>query len=410
MTIPVYRLFVLLLLGAYTPATLADAIPTSAGFGLDTVAPEGRWAARLELRENGYSTHFDNEGKRIAIRDVFDRVELDANTLPALALMGAGATLGATRFDMRVDNKFAMLTIGYGITPDLTAGAIIPYARSHTRVQFSVEGGNMGFNPAYNPAQPMDPGNLPFAPVGGAVAPMGTAGVQRLLTDPAFGYAYKPLRDSITEGLGDPTFGGLWRFHKTARDSAIFGLGVRLGLAKKDDPDDLLDVPPGDGNTDIRTRLEYFRDLGAGFDLRLLGEYYVQTADHIRMRVPQPGQLLAPASSTEKLERNLGNYREFDMELGYQWSDWRLSGTYHRYQESSDHYRSSRGTDTHALEANTYTVANQWRLALGWSGINAWREGRLPLPLIFKLEMQDTHSGRNFVGVRDLYLQITSFF
>ena len=40
----------------------------------------------------------------------------------------------------------------------------------------------------------------------------------------------------------------------------------------------------------------------------------------------------------------------------------------------------------------------------------AAQAGRLPLPLIVKLEMQDTYGGRNFPKVRDVYLQVTSFF
>lgn len=391
-------------------AARAETIPFASGFGLDTMAPAGHWAARLETRRNRYDSRFDDGGRKRDISSPFDGVRLDGTVFPVLGLFGAGASLGTTQLDTHVENSFALLTVGYGVTEDLTVGAIIPYARSHTYARFKVNGGNIGFNPAYDPALPTGPGNLPFAPAGGAVAPMGTDGVQQLLTNPAFGYAYEPLRDTVSSGLGDPTFGFLWRFHKTARESLILGLGMRFGMAKDDDPDNLLDVPPGDGNTDIRARLEYFRDLGAGFDLRLLAESYTQLADQVKMRVPQPGQLLASANSTETLERNLGNYREFDVELGYRWQDWRLSGTYHRYEESSDHYRSRRGTDTRALEQNTYTEANQWRIALGWSGVAAWQAGKLPLPLIFKLEMQDTQSGRNFVDVRDLYLQITTMF
>ncbi len=400
-----------LLLGLAAPLhASAEAIPFASGFGLDTMAPAGHWAARLETRINRYDSRFDDTGRKQDMSAPFDAVQLDRTIFPVLGLFGGGASLGTTRFDTHVENSFALLTVGYGVTEDLTVGAIIPYARSHTYARFKVNGGNIGFNPAYDPSQPAGPGNLPFVPTGGPVTPMGTAGVQRLLTDPAFGYGYEPLRDTVSSGLGDPTIGFLWRFHKSARESLILGLGARLGLAKEDDPDNLLDVPPGDGSNDIRARLEYFRDLGAGFDLRLLAENYTQLADKVKMRVPQPGQLLATADSTETLERNLGNYREFDVELGYRWQDWRISGTYHRYEENTDHYRSRRGTDTRALEQNTYTEANQWRIALGWSGIAAWQAGKLPLPLILKLEMQDTQSGRNFVDVRDLYLQITTMF
>ncbi|TPW11892.1 MAG: hypothetical protein FD130_1886, partial [Halothiobacillaceae bacterium] len=123
------------------------------------------------------------------------------------------------------------------------------------------------------------------------------AGVKQLITDPVFGYAYAPVEDSETTGLSDSTAGVLWRFHKDRQSSAQLGAGVRFGIAKGDNPDSLVDVPVGDGTTDIRLRLEYFRALAYAFDLRLLAENFTQLADHVEMRIPQPGQLLATADS-----------------------------------------------------------------------------------------------------------------
>lgn len=300
--------------------------------------------------------------------------------------------------------------MGYGITDNITAGFILPWTQTRSKVRFAVNGGNVGFNPRFNPALPVDAGNYPFAPVGGGVAPLGTAGVQALLSNPAFGYGYQPISGSTTSGLSDPTVGALWRFHRSEKDSAVLGLGARFGIAEEDDPDNLTDVPIDSGTTTLRARLEYFRDLGAGFDLRLLAEYKMQLADTVTMRVPAPGALLAPASSKEKLRRDLGDYEEYDIELGYSWSDWRASATWHRYHEPADQYTSRLGTNTAALEANTEILADQARLGLSWSGVKAWQAGKVPLPLIVKLEMQDTFDGRNFVKVRDFYLRITSFF
>ncbi len=98
------------------------------------------------------------------------------------------------------------------------------------------------------------------------------------------------------------------------------------------------------------------------------------------------------------------------MELGRSWGDWRGSLTWHRYDKLSDRYTSDLGTDTSALQANTRVYANQWRAALSWSGIKAWRQGHVPLPLIVRLEIQRTYEGRNFMNVRDIYLRVTTFF
>ncbi|MEW5770987.1 MAG: transporter [Pseudomonadota bacterium] len=337
-------------------------LPAASNHGLDAMAPHGRWAARLTLLRNSYDQRYD---------DARERVDLDAG-YDGLDLATIGLA-GQLNLDTDVVTEYAELMLGYGVTPDLTVGAIIPYARTTRHARFSVDGG------------------------------IGTAGLQAVLTG-ALGY--KPLGTSTTSGLGDPTLGALWRFHKSARDSAVLGLGVRFGVADPDDPDDLMDVPPGDGSTDLRARIEYFRDLGRGFDLRLLAEYQPQFADTVVMR---PGNPLTTATK-ERLERDLGDYWEFDVELGKSFGDWRVAGTWHRYQEGPDRYTSSLGTDTSFLSANTDTLADQLRLSLTWSGIRAWLAGRLPMPLIVKLEVQDAVAGRNFVDVRDVYLRVTSFF
>ncbi|MDP8568521.1 transporter [Methylophilus aquaticus] len=391
-------------------AHATDSLPTASYFGLDTMAPDSSWAIRLEQRSNQYDARYDDNGHRIALGDSFNAVNLDAGIFPALSLLGAGASLGNTRFKTKTSNQISTLTIGYGLTPDLTIGAIIPYAFSYTKATFAVDGGNVGFNPGFDASQAIGAGNFPFAPAGGGIAPMSTAGVQDILTNPAFGYQYKAIKDNRTEGFSDPTLGVLWRALKSPGESLIIGLGLRLGVARKDDPDDLLDTPLGDGSNDVRSRFEYFRDLGGNVDLRLLADYNWQTSDKARMRVPGQGQLLALASSKQTLHRDLGDYYEADIELGYRWSNWRFAGTWHRYEKKADAYHSSLGTNTDSLETNTYTRADQYRISAAWSGIQAWQQGKLPLPLIVKLEIQDTFAGRNFVDVQDIYLQVMTLF
>ena len=320
---------------------------------LDGMAPAGHWAARLTLLRNGYDQRYDDQKKR---------VDLDADANLSLAALGAS-------LDTEVTTEFAELLLGYGVSENLTVGVIIPWARTTSRLKLT------------------------------EAVPGTVAGVVNGL-----GYN-KPLETHAVSGFSDPTLGALWRFHQREHDSAVAGFGLRLGVAKDDDPDDPADIPPGDGSTDLRFRLEYFRDLGSGWDLRLLGEHQVQLPDEVVMR---PGGAFSPAK--EKLKRNLGDYQEFDIELGKAWGDWRVSGTWHRYQEEPDRYTSKIGSDTSALSANTDTLADQFRFGVTWSGVRAWRSGKLFMPLIIKLEMQDAFRGRNFVDVRDVYLRVTGLF
>lgn len=351
------------LLGFSITSALAEPIPAATGFGLDGMAPGGHWAARLTVLRNGYDQRFDNRGRRVDLDRDYDGLDL-ARLNPGLS--------GTLRLDTRAVTEYTELMLGYGVTDDLTFGVIIPYTRTTTHVRFGVDGG------------------------------IGTAGMQALLA----GLGYRTPRTVSVAGFADPTVGALWRFHKSPVDSAILGFGVRFGIARADDPNNLFDIPPGDGSTDLRSRLEYFRDLGQGFDLHLLAEYQVQLPDHVRAR---PGNPLTSAT-VERLRRNLGDYWESDVEIGKRFGNWRLAATWHRYQEKPDRYRSPTGADTSALSAHTDTRADQLRLALSWSGIEAWQGGHLPMPLVVKLEVQDAVRGQNFVAVRDVYLRLTSAF
>ncbi|MDD4911753.1 MAG: hypothetical protein PHP57_05610 [Sideroxydans sp.] len=389
----------------------ADSLPPSSGHGIDAMAPLGHWAARVELRTNGYNKWFDSNGKEQKFNAEFDGLNFNGNVFPALAALGPNASLGTSSLNSKASLDALQVVLGYGLQEDLTLGFFIPYVISRSQIDFSVVGGNTGFNPAFNPNAPIGASNFPFAPVGGgATAPVGTAGLKQLITNPIFGYGYAPIENSQTSGISDPTAGVLWRYFKDERSSAILGVGMRFGIAKGDNPDSLVDIPVGDGSNDFRLRMEYFRDLGNEFDLHLLAENFTQLADHATMRVPQPGQLLATAASKERLGRNLGDFQEYDIEVGHRWGDWRASTTGHFYIKGKDKYTSALGTDTSALETNTKIRANQWRAGLSWSGVDAWQRGKFAVPLIIKLEMQDTYGGYNFPKVRDYYLQVTSFF
>ncbi|MEE9351151.1 MAG: hypothetical protein V3U78_02730, partial [Thiotrichaceae bacterium] len=163
-------------------------------------------------------------------------------------------------------------------------------------------------------------------------------------------------------------------------------------------------------STDIRTRLEYYRDLGRGFDLKVQLEHDFQLEDSITTRVPQPGQLLAPLSSKENLDRNLGDYTEYDIGFGKTLGNWRIGAAWHRYEKDHDAYHSRIGTNTSILEANTDVFINQWQATLSWSGLDAWKSGKVPIPMVVQLNIQDTYRAKNFPDLSDVSLQLTGFF
>lgn len=399
-------------IGAYFSAAEAGEaqLPAVSRHALVQIAPAGRWVVQIEARTTDNTRMFDSRGNDRPLAADYNGIPLDASILPPLALLGPGATLGSTATSAAVVARSAQITLAYGVTEDFTLGVIGNFGTVRNNVNFSVSGGNVGWNPLYDPALPIAPANFPFAPViPGVIAPMGAADVNTILTSPAFGYGYEPIGSSTVNSMGTLLLGGLWRFYEDERSSLVAGLGLRWSFTKQN-PDALLRVPFDDGSTDIVSQLEYYRQLPSIFDLRLMAKQTTQLPDRMTSRVPAPGQFLAPASTKEVLNRNLGDFWEFDVEVGASIADWRLSGTWHHYFKSGDSYFSPRGQNVAALMQNTSQRAEQWRIGLSWSGLDAWLEKSLPLPLIIKLEMQETQSGRNMANLRDIYLVTTTFF
>ena len=366
---------------------------------------------RLEGKTKTTTFSYNNHNKRTSLGSDYDNISLDKKVLPLLSMFGTGATLGSTSANMEIDAQQFEFIAGYGLSDNLTVGIIVPFRKYQRVFNFSVANGNIGINPTFDNTMPMSPTNLPYLPTSIAgITPMTTADVQTLLASEALDLGYKPLESTNNSGFADPTLGVLWSTYNNDTASLILGAGYRFGIAKENDPNHLLHTDIGDGNSGIRLQVEYFRDLTQGFDLYSKIEYGIELADSITSRVPKDGEFLAPKSSTEQLKRDLGDYRVYDIAIGKAWNNYRISTAWHRADKDTDQYSSAKGTNTSALEAHTYSYANQWEASLSWSGVEAWKKGELPFPLIVDLSYRDTYKAKNALDWQEISLQLTSFF
>ncbi len=378
---------------------------------LATIAPAGRWFIQVEARSISYNSAYDNEGNNKPLGSALDAINLNAAVFPLLALFPAGSSLGTTSISAEVASQFSQITLGYGVTEHLTVGVITDFGKNKNSVNFAVAGGNVGWNPAFNPAAPPSLANIPFAPVGaGATQAMNAADINTILSNPAFGYGYQPIQSTTVSGVGSVLLGALWRFYEGESDSLVAGFGVRTSLSGAIDPDSISKIPLNDGSTDVIAQVEYFRQIASIFDMRLMLKRTVQLSDKVTSRVAAPGQVLAFASSKESLDRNLGDIWEYNVEAGVSLDNWRISSTWYRYLKKADHYYSARGQNVSSLIRNTALRGDYWRVGISWSGIEAFLQKTIPIPLIVKFEMQDTINARNLADQKDYYLQVTTLF
>lgn len=392
---------------------LKAAEPTGANSHfLGGMVPVGRWAAVLDTRYRTTTERFNDEGKRESLAAEVDGLTLDSQVVPLLASFGAGASLGDVSLDARLDQRRHDLTIGYGLSKNITIGFSIPYGRNTSSANFDILGGNLASNPFFDPGQPISATNPPVVPIGtfGTTDPVGTAGVQQILTDPIYGYQYKPVKTARTTGYGDPIVGLRWRLFKDEESSLIFTPVLRFGLSEENDPDNLMDVALGDGSDDIRLQLEYLTRLAKNFDTRVRVRHTWQLPDSITTRAYSETEYLVPYSRTEKLDRDLGDVTEAYAELGYSNNNWRWFSGLQILRKKSDDYESPSNQDVSGLEDETTHEEDILSLGFSWSGIQHWRDKKLPFPLSVKAAFNTHISGRNRLDRDDLQFALTAVF
>lgn len=178
-----------------------EQLTSSQAHGLAFMVPEERWAIRIESRHMSYDKFYNDRGRGLKVGSELNKISLSGEVIPVIGLYGPEATLGETSMDMELSGQRHEITLGYGVTKDLTVGATIPFGEVRTRVNFSLSGGNVGTNPYFDPTQTVGAANMPFAPVAYGAEPLGTAGIKKVLTDPAYGYGYKSFSTTTTNGL-----------------------------------------------------------------------------------------------------------------------------------------------------------------------------------------------------------------
>lgn len=385
-----------------------EGISTERQHALSNLAPKENFVFRLEGKTRRTRFSYNDSGDKVRLGDDLNNINLNQNVFSSLAIFGSGATLGTTSSSMEFDSQRFELSFGYGVTEDLTVGIIFPFGTIQNRVDFSVSNATLGLNPNYNAGIAPSATNLPYLPTSTGVAPFSTVDLQNLIAaDP---YGYKPIATTRTTGLADPTIGLLYQALKSKDSSLILATGIDIGIAKEDDPDNLVDVPINNGNSALRFKAEYYKSLEYGLDAFAKFEYGIEFEDKVTKRVPQQGVLLAPKSSTEEVTRDLGDYRTYEVGLGKSVNNWRYAGKLYRLEKDADDYGSSKGTDVSLLEANTKGHVNQWEAEISWSGLEAWSKGNLPLPLIVSFHYKDTFSGSNGLDWTEYYFRVTSFF
>jgi len=263
--------------------------------------------------------------------------ELNGNVFPGLSaldpLVGGTASIGRSVVDFKLIYHWWEFWLAYGITDNFTIGILLPFNDTKNQVRANLDSStaNVGKNPFINSLAPL------FVP---GTARLTTEDVQNLIgpgldingdgTIDIPGYGYKRVKSWNDSGIGDVELQGKYQFFNKHSLRSAVAAGVRFPTGEIDDPDNLVDVPMGDGQWDIFTRL-YVDYIGIkNLCLNATVRYDIQLSDHKKLRVPESvNRPITP--NKERVDRNLGDILELQAMGNYNFTSFLSGGLKYRY-------------------------------------------------------------------------------
>jgi hypothetical protein len=418
--------------GTGTPMSLSSLLPrvvaTATGIVLvccfpsawadDTarVLPKGISAfTAAYLYYKDITERFDPSGKK-EDRAIDYNTDLNSSVFPALApldpIVGGTATIGNSVVDSTLEYRLFGIGYSYGITDKLMFRLRVPYIESTNNVDGTVDAStaNVGKNPAYPAAGP------PIIPITAGGVPLTTDDVRDLLSQgldvdgngtvdiPGFGY--EPFGSVSQSGFGDISFLMKYKFHDRGKWRLAAAGGARLGTGEPDDPDNLMDIPFGDGQSDVLFRFYADYRLSQKWLLNGVFRYDWQLPDKETVRVLDDVNQPVTANK-ERVDRNLGNIVELQFMTRYSFNpQWSTSLILSFTRKQKDEVDGDLGFDYTSLEDETDRESDIVYLKVEYSTIEKYRNKQARLPWIATLGFRDRYAGKNnepvsqFVWVR----------
>ncbi len=225
-------------------------------------------------------------------------------------------------------------------------------------------------------------------------------------------FEYKPVGDWEGSGIGDTTLFAEarainWDFYKSA-----VKLGVDLPTGRADDPDNLVDVPFGQGYTD--TFIESLNDFVVHpeyFIFSVSGRYQENWSANRTFRLA-PSIDFPLTSEKETIHYNPGNVWSTTLEASTRFfRALELDVQYTTKHKAKDSIRGTRTDyDYGILEHKTATLTNTAKATLSYSTVDAFLRGKFPVPFKVGTTLSRVVSGINTERVNMVSLDFQMYF
>ena len=321
--------------------------------------------------------------KKLKFQDILDTQESEAKKQELLALMKEESFksqdfLGQFKAQMLGQVRVDIPVFSYGLSKKTTLALAVPFfkARMNTELAFKISKTGKNFvqtlaNSNYNLTQ------------SAREAAYKLNNAVNLFQDKLAQLNYEPLSDWQGSGLGDINLLAKTRQLETKHLIVATTVGMSLPSGRRKSADHLADIPFGTGHLSLYSSVILDEPLAFGFVLNQYVKYKhsLQAEEAVRMKT-----LENPLSAQTKiLNKKRGSELELGGSIQYEPSFGITAGLGLSHEaKEKDYYQIKEEASLLAIEKGTNTRRQFVEAKLGYSGIEAYKRGSLPIP--FSLE------------------------
>jgi hypothetical protein len=346
--------------------------------------------------------------KNITFKDILKKeTPLKQSQIRALMLkenFQESDSLGQMNAEMKGDVSVIAPIFSYGITERLTLAIAVPYYSAHMAV-------DLGFE---STATAQDFVNQLSTPLNNQLTSARDAGGKLNnavgdLDDKLVANGFSPLREWEGKGVGDITLAGKYLLSDASILKFATMNGVVLPTGKVDDPNNLIDIPFGDGTLDVFASLISDQVLGLGFSINEFGKYTYQQPTIIEKRMADGDEKIEV--ETRNVAYKLGDKIDAGSSFQYEPQFGLVAAVgYSYFKKFGDHFDGPSASIRETLSGNSAQESTHFEGKLGYSGVPAFQRGSIPVPFSTTIEYKKHIASKNMPTSDLVTLETAVFF
>ncbi|MDC0254047.1 hypothetical protein OAK75_04060 [Bacteriovoracales bacterium] len=299
--------------------------------------------------------------------------------------------VGKTNGDVSVSAAAHVAIFGYGLTPKITLAGVLPVVKYKVNVATGFE--STGRLKEFARTLEKDGRMFELTELGEKMAdPIGTK-LEK--------YNYQALKNEQGTKIGDAKIVAKYQAFKNDKNVVAVQGAVTLPTGVEEDINKALDIPTGDGQTDIGLGIIHDFKPSDKMTLTSSFEYTYQTGDEVAARIPEVNDSKVTGDIDDAVQRKLGNVVKGQFNITYNVFKGITLGSGYTYQHkkedkfSGSKFSAERYEWMGGLGQAPEQSMQSLLLQVDFSTIPLFKEKKFPVPLKLTLNHALVVGGKN---------------